>query len=134
MNGTSLIQRAAEALRQARKLPVGAERNELRQVALGLKWMAERNRKAGQLDAKASKLLKMDDECPTYLPITALERPRCPRCQIRMMLAGREPRENGSEKRTFECNKCDFIETKIVADPLKSDAVVRLAESLRPPS
>ena len=68
------------------------------------------------------------------LPITTIERPRCPRCQTRMMLARREAYGNGSEKRTFECNKCDSIETKIADDPLKSDAVVRLADSLRPPS
>lgn len=36
------------------------------------------------------------------------------------MLARREYRGNGSEKRTFECLKCDFIETKIVDEPPKS--------------
>jgi hypothetical protein len=50
-----------------------------------------------------------------------------------MMLARIEPLGDGSEKRTFECPKCYFIETKIADDPLKSDAVVRLAD-LRPPS
>jgi hypothetical protein len=53
---------------------------------------------------------------------------------MRMMLAGSEYRGNGSEKRTFECRKCDFIETKIVDDPLKSGALARLVDSVRPPS
>jgi hypothetical protein len=51
-----------------------------------------------------------------------------------MMLARREYRGNGSEERTFECRKCDFLETKIVDDPLKSTALARLADGLRPPS
>jgi hypothetical protein len=39
---------------------------------------------------------------------------------------------DGSEKRMFECTKCHFIETKTVADPLKSDAVERLTTNVRP--
>jgi hypothetical protein len=34
-----LEQQAAEALRRARRLPVGAHRNDLRQLALGLLWL-----------------------------------------------------------------------------------------------
>lgn len=37
-----LRERAAEALRQARRLPVGPERNELRQVAVCLRWLADK--------------------------------------------------------------------------------------------
>jgi hypothetical protein len=33
---------AAEALRRARKLPVGHARNDLRQLALGLRWLEKR--------------------------------------------------------------------------------------------
>ena len=33
---------AADALRRARKLPIGHERNDLRQVALGLLWLEKR--------------------------------------------------------------------------------------------
>jgi hypothetical protein len=36
-----LLARAAEALRQARKLPPGEARNELRQIAVALRWLAE---------------------------------------------------------------------------------------------
>jgi hypothetical protein len=42
---TELLRCAAEALRRARALPVGAERNELRQIAVGLKWMSKRERR-----------------------------------------------------------------------------------------
>jgi hypothetical protein len=68
------------------------------------------------------------------LPVSLLERPRCPGCQMRMMLARTEYRKNGSEKRIFECLKCHSAETKIVDDPLKSSALARLADSVRPPS
>jgi hypothetical protein len=51
-----------------------------------------------------------------------------------MILARRQYLGNGSEKRTFECGKCGFIETKIVDDPLKSGALARLADGAMPPS
>jgi hypothetical protein len=50
------------------------------------------------------------------------------------MLATREYHGNGAEKRTFKCAKCESIETKIVDDPLKSAALARLADGVRPPS
>jgi hypothetical protein len=50
-----------------------------------------------------------------------------------MMLARLEPFGDGSEMRMFECFKCNFVETKIVADPLKSEAVARLTENVKPP-
>jgi hypothetical protein len=49
---------------------------------------------------------------------------------MRMLLARTEYRENGSEKRTFECLKCHFAETKILIDPLKSSALARLADGV----
>jgi tRNA(Ile2) C34 agmatinyltransferase TiaS len=69
----------------------------------------------------------------TMPPINLLERPRCSRCGIRMTLAARQAGHDGSEKRSFECVKCNFIATKIADDPLKSDAVIHLFHSLRPP-
>jgi len=33
---------AAEALTRARKLPIGPDRNDLRQLALGLRWLEKR--------------------------------------------------------------------------------------------
>jgi len=66
-------------------------------------------------------------------PPTAIERPRCGRCLARMRLARLAPLSDGSEQRTFECPKCNAIETSTVADPLKSEAVVRLTTNVRPP-
>lgn len=68
---------------------------------------------------------------PSLLPI---ERPRCPRCQSRMALISLEQRPDHSEKRSFECSKCSRVDTKILPDPLSADVVIRLANSLRPPS
>jgi hypothetical protein len=50
-----------------------------------------------------------------------------------MRLASITPLSDGAEKRTFECEKCSFIETKTVTDPLKSKAVERLTNNVRPP-
>ncbi len=36
---SALEEQAAAALRRARRLPVGAERNDLRQLAMGLLWL-----------------------------------------------------------------------------------------------
>jgi hypothetical protein len=36
---SGLEKQAADALRRARQLPVGAERNDLRQLAMGLLWL-----------------------------------------------------------------------------------------------
>jgi hypothetical protein len=51
-----------------------------------------------------------------------------------MDLTGIALRLDGAEKRTFECAKCAFVETKIVSDPLKSDELVRMASNIRPPA
>jgi hypothetical protein len=45
-----LRRQAAEALRRARKLPVGSDRNELRQLAVGLRFLDEQRRKGSRLD------------------------------------------------------------------------------------
>jgi hypothetical protein len=39
---SSLRKQAADALRRARKLPVGSDRNDLRQLAIGLLWLDRR--------------------------------------------------------------------------------------------
>jgi hypothetical protein len=41
---------AADALRRARKLPVGHDRNDLRQLAFGLLWLEKRGFEATVLD------------------------------------------------------------------------------------
>jgi len=67
------------------------------------------------------------------IPLSSIERPRCGRCLARMNLVRLAPLPDGSEQRTFECPKCNAIGTRTVADPLKSEAVVRLTTNVRPP-
>jgi hypothetical protein len=50
-----------------------------------------------------------------YQP-SPIERPLCPRCRTRMMLARRIQISSTSEKRTFDCPKCSFIQTQIADD------------------
>jgi hypothetical protein len=61
-----------------------------------------------------------------------IERPRCVRCGTRMNLTTIVPRPGHSEKRTFECPKCNFIETKVVANPLESEEIDRLTNIIGP--
>jgi hypothetical protein len=68
---------------------------------------------------------------PSLLPI---ERPRCPKCQGRMMLARIEPRPNGSDLRTFECPKCEHVRKMLVKDPLRSASTGWTAGGLKPPN
>lgn len=66
--------------------------------------------------------------------LTAIERPRCPRCQTRMML---EPVSAGPvdfEQRVFECPNCNHVETSVIAsDPFNSKAAGWIAGELRAP-
>ncbi|MBR1229606.1 response regulator [Bradyrhizobium sp. AUGA SZCCT0176] len=56
---------------------------------------------------------------PSLIPI---ERPRCPKCSNRMMLARISPASESYDSRTFECTKCDHTQTRTVArDPMKSE-------------
>jgi hypothetical protein len=41
-----LRRQAADVLRRARRLPVGHDRNDLRQLAMSLLWLDKRNREA----------------------------------------------------------------------------------------
>ncbi len=70
----------------------------------------------------------------TDVLLARIELPRCTRCGALMRLAQIERMENGSEERTFECPKCDFIETRLAVDPLTSDPVIRLLDDSKPPS
>lgn len=65
---------------------------------------------------------------PSLLPI---ERPRCPKCQARMMLARIEPGPANSDLRTFECPKCVHVIKTVVEDPLNNTRW--LAGELQPP-
>lgn len=67
--------------------------------------------------------------------LSAIERPRCVCCQTRMVLARTMPGPSGYDFRTFECEKCDHVDTKLVArDPMKSGAQKWIAGGLRPPN
>jgi hypothetical protein len=51
----------------------------------------------------------------------AIERPRCPNCQTRMMLARIAPGPSGFDLRTFECTKYEhLLKETIATDPMKS--------------
>ena len=67
---------------------------------------------------------------PSLLPI---DRPRCPKCQGRMMLAHIEPGPNGSDLRTFECPKCEHVHKTLIEDPMKSDKAGWINGDLRAP-
>ena len=44
----------------------------------------------------------------------SLDRPACPKCGDRMMLALIEPLSGGFDQRSFECKACDYEETIVV--------------------
>ena len=54
---------------------------------------------------------------PSLLPI---ERPHCPKCRGRMMLARITPGPNHSDFRTFECPKCNHVHKTLVEDPMNA--------------
>jgi hypothetical protein len=67
--------------------------------------------------------------------LTSIERPRCSHCTSRMMLARVSLGPIGFEHRRFECPKCDFVQSEIIAsDPMESNAVGWFAGELHPPN
>jgi hypothetical protein len=70
----------------------------------------------------------------TDVLLLPIERPRCVKCGTRMNLSDLFLRSDRSEQRTFECPRCNCIETKVVADPLHSEEMNRLAGNVRPPA
>jgi hypothetical protein len=59
----------------------------------------------------------------TPLSWPSIERPRCTRCQTRMMLERVSPGPVGFEHRVFECPKCNHVEAKVIAsDPFNPQA------------
>jgi hypothetical protein len=53
---SALEEQAAAALRRARRLPIGAERNDLRQLAMGLLWLHRNGMEALVKQRSASRL------------------------------------------------------------------------------
>jgi hypothetical protein len=66
---------------------------------------------------------------PSLIPT---ERPRCPRCHGRMMLARIEFRPAHSDLRTFECPKCNHVHRMVVGDPMGSANPVGQNSELEP--
>jgi hypothetical protein len=72
---------------------------------------------------------------PAVIPLLAIQRLRCPKCQTRMMLSRISPGPTGFELRTFDCSKCDYVEKVVIAsDPTKSGDVGWLVGELGPPT
>ena len=66
--------------------------------------------------------------------VPKFERPLCPPCQSRMLLAHIKTNASGSDRRTFECATCDHVHKVLVAnDPMKSDTLGWLFADLNPP-
>jgi hypothetical protein len=60
--------------------------------------------------------IAMAEPDPELLPI---QRPRCPKCSMRMITAAVVPSSTGFEDRTFECMKCNHTVAKTMAvDPV----------------
>jgi transposase-like protein len=71
---------------------------------------------------------------PVSSSLTMINRPRCPNCQISMMLVGIESSLAGPDLRTFECPKCELAYKALAEDPIKSNkAAGWLRSELRPP-
>jgi hypothetical protein len=72
---------------------------------------------------------------PAVIPLLAIQRLRCPKCQMRMMLSRISPGPTGFELRTFDCSKCDYVEKVVIAsDPMKPGDVGSLVGELGPPT
>ncbi len=66
--------------------------------------------------------------------LSMVKRPRCPKCQVRMMLVGIERSFAGPDLRTVECPRCELTYKALVADPMKSNKMAGwLKSELRPP-
>lgn len=60
-----------------------------------------------------------------YPELLPTQRPRCPRCQMRMISAAVTAAAKGFEDRTFECTRCGYVETRmLIADPLVSPTAI----------
>jgi hypothetical protein len=72
---------------------------------------------------------------PAVIPLLAIQRLRCPKCQTRMTLVRISPGPTGFELRTFDCSRCNHVEKiAIASDPMKSGDVGWLVSELQPPT
>jgi hypothetical protein len=58
--GSPLRRHAADALRRARELPIGHDRNDLRQLAMGLLWLEKKGLPATVQD-RVTTILALED-------------------------------------------------------------------------
>jgi hypothetical protein len=65
--------------------------------------------------------------------LTGIERPRCPKCQNRMMLSDIIVGPAGCDLPTFECPRCEHLLKVPVEDPMKSAEAGWQYSELRPP-
>jgi hypothetical protein len=65
---------------------------------------------------------------------TTIERPLCPKCQIRMLLRGVEINLAGPDLCTFECPQCELDYKALAEDPVRPNKAMGWIKSeLRPP-
>jgi hypothetical protein len=73
----------------------------------------------------------------SIVPLVEIQRPACPKCQARMLLARIVPARLGIDSYTFERAVCDHVLKTLTAyeDPMKSRALGRWLEGdLRSPT
>jgi hypothetical protein len=63
----------------------------------------------------------------------AIERPRCPKCLVRMSLARLSPGHPSHDLRTFECSGCAHIQATLSTDPMKSQKAGWIPGDFKPP-
>ena len=81
-------------------------------------------------DASHANLTHTSSE-PSLLPI---ERPLCPKCQGRLMLARIEPGPNGADLRSIECPNCEYVAQTLVENPMKSGNAGWINSALKSPN
>jgi RNase P subunit RPR2 len=59
--------------------------------------------------------------------LSPAKRPRCPRCEVRMITNGVSERPDGAKHCVFECLECGHIENNAVASDPLSNAEGRLS-------
>jgi hypothetical protein len=74
-----------------------------------------------------------DPQTPTLSP-RAAERPRCPKCQSRMVVQRITRARSGFEHWTLRCTRCSHIhEAQVPTDPMSTDARNWLNGGLKSP-
>ena len=69
---------------------------------------------------------------PYLIPVV---RPRCPKCDGRMMLANIAPGPKGFDLRSFQCKRCDQSYTTTIArDPMNVVSAGWVASELKAPT